>query len=259
MSGNNDFAAWMSQFPEVMALVLVAGGWVLAHFARRGVAAALDWINELSARRSSRNRPVLSSAFGKALQQLVYWGIVAASVFLALSGLGSGPLTGWIDQLWGLVVRVLAALAILAASHILGSMARSLLSGFSRKANLAALPRMAYVAIVGVGLVTALSHLGLDVTFITHIVLILIAVCFAGLALAFALGARTLVANLAAQEDLNRYKPGDYLVVEETEGTVIEINRTGLVLSTERGLARIPAAKLSETVVLLINQDSNDE
>jgi hypothetical protein len=259
MSGSTEIAGWVSQFPEVVAILLVAGGWILAHFARRGVATAVALINEHSIRWSSRNRPVLSAAFGKALQQIVYWGLVVAFIILALSSLESGPLNGWIDQLWVLTLHVLAALVILAAGHILGSMARSLLTGFSSKKNLAALPRLAYIAIVGISLVMALSHLGLDVTFITQIALILTGVCFAGMALAFALGARTLVANLAAQDELNRYKTGDRLLVENVEGTVIEINRTGLVLSTEKGLARIPAVKFAESVILLIDQDSNDE
>jgi hypothetical protein len=158
-----------------------------------------------------------------------------------------------------LASHVLIAVVILAVAHILGSLARSVLSGLSRKAGLSALPRMTYALVLGVGLITALSHLGLDVTFITQMLLIVVGVFFAGLALAFAIGARTLVANLAAQEELSHYKPGDRLVVEHIEGTVIEVNRTGLVLVTEKGTARVPAAKLAETTILSINQDSGDE
>jgi hypothetical protein len=239
-------------------MILIAGGWVLAYFARRGVAAVVLRVNTQSVRWGSRARPALSEAFGRALQQIVYWGIVLVFILLGLSHVGGNPLSAPLDRLWMLASHVLIALAILAISHILGSLARGLLNGFSRKTGLIALPRMAYGLIVGVGLVTALSHLGLNVTFITQMVLIVTGVFFAGLAFAFAGGARTLVANLAANEELNRYKPGDQLVVEDIEGTVIEIHRTGMVLTTSRGLVRIPASKFAESAILLVNQGDGD-
>lgn len=259
MSGNNDFAAWLNQFPEVVALMLVAGGWILAYFARRWVSSTVLWVNDRSTRWTTRSRPILSPTFGKALQQIVYWGIVATFIILGLSHVGSGSFAGWIDRLWALISHLLIALAILATGHILGSLARSLLGGLSNRANLAALPRLAYVVIVGVSLIMALSHMGLNVTFITQIVLVVIGVFFAGLALAFSLGARSLVANLAAQDEINRYKPGDRLVIEDVEGTVIELNRTGMVLSTTRGLVRVPASKFAETAVLLVVAETGDE
>lgn len=259
MSDSKDLTGLLGQYPEIVALALMAGGWILAYFSRRSVGAAIIWINEHSIRWSSRTRPVLSHVFGKALQQITYWGIITVFVILGLSQVGSGALSTWIDRLWALASHVLIAVLILAVAHILGSLARNLLSGLSGKVGLTALPRMAYGLVVGVGLITALSHLGLDVTFITQMLLIVVGIFFAGLALAFAIGARSLVANLAAQEELSHYKPGDRLVVEQIEGTVIEVNRTGLVLVTEQGTARVPASKLAETTILLISQDPGDE
>lgn len=259
MSGSSDIAGWLSRYPEIVALILVIGGWILAFIARRWVATAMQWINDRSTRWSNRPRSVLSPAFGKMLQGVVFWGIGAAFIILGLSVVGTGSFAEWIDRLWALTSHLLVALAILAASHIIGSLARNLLGGLSGRANLASLPRVVYGLIVAVGLFMALGHLGLNVTFVTQIVLVFSGVFFAGLALAFALGARTLVANLAAQDEMNRYKPGDRLVIEDIEGTVIELNRTGLVLSTPKGLVRIPAAKFAENAVLLVTPERNDE
>lgn len=55
-----DIAGWPGQYPEVIALILVAGGWILAYFARRWVASAVLWINERSTRWTPRSRSVLA-------------------------------------------------------------------------------------------------------------------------------------------------------------------------------------------------------
>lgn len=259
MPGRDEIAGWLSQFPGVVAFILIATGWILAYFARRWVAAFILWINDQSILKTSRTRPALSPAFGKALQQITFWGIVTAFVILGFSHIGSGPISIWIDKIWMLTSHVLIAIAILAAGHILGSLARGFLGEFSGKTGLGALPRLAYGLIAGISLVMALSHLGLDVSFISQLVLLVFGVFFTGLALAFAFGAKTLVANLTAHEELNRYKPGDRLLVDDIEGTVVEIGRTGVLLATSKGLAHIPASKFAETAVLLISQDSSDE
>jgi len=259
MSGINDLAAWINQFPEFIAVLLIAGGWILAHFARRGMTALITRINERSIHWSSRTHPVLSPPFGKFLRQFTFWIILAAFFFLAMSHLGQRSLSGWFDSLWTLSHHILIALAILAAGHILGSLTRNLVSGFSHKFNLLALPRLVYGVIFGMAAVTALGHLGLDVSFITQVILIIFGVFFAGLALAFALGSKALVANLTAQGETRQYKPGDRLMVDDIEGTVVEITRTAVVMSTPQGLVRVPASRFAEAAILLVHAEDGDE
>jgi len=238
---------WFKYLPEITAVALVVAGWILGRVARHGVVIGVPWINRLSVRWGAQPGDLLTPAFAKGLQALVFWGILITSVILGLLLMGVGEQTHRLDGLLGFTSQLLITLGILVLGHVLGTLARSLVGGFS---DGKALPLAAYTAFIMIAAVTALRHLGLDLTFITQLLLIIIAIFFAGLGLAFALGARTLVANLVAQGELQRYRPGDRLLIDGIEGTVHEIHRTGMILSTAQGLASVPAARFAEVIVI---------
>lgn len=249
---------WLVRYPEISALMILVAGVLLAFLARKGVSALSGWLNRASLNKAARADPVVSTRFNRALQLSVFWGIVVAAVIKCAVLLG-GPQAVALDVVWVFVMRLLVALGIVVVGHLLGVFARNLVGMVARHPDMAALPVLVYALIVGFALVMALAHLGLDVSLITHVTLVVVAVVFASLGLAFALGARTLVANLAAQGELARYRPGDRLRVDGTEGVVLEVDRTGMVLSTDEGLARIPAARLAESTVLVLTASADDD
>ena len=259
MSSSEILTGWLDHFPEIAALILVLAGWILARIARPAVTSAIPWINRMSRRWGAQSGVLLTPAFEQGLQALVFWGILLSSVILGLHMIGGGELTQKLDGLLVFASQLLVALGILALGHILGLLARSLVGGLSGFSEGKTLPWAAYGLIIGIATVTAFKHLGLDLTFITQILLLIITVFFAGLGLAFALGAKALVANLVAQGELQRYKPGDRLMIDGIEGTVQEIHRTGLILSTEQGLASIPAARFAESIVIEQSTESGED
>lgn len=248
----------IDQHPVIVAVLFVAVSGILALMVSKGLALVIPWINRAPNRLSAKPEPVLSQEFSRLLQLGAFWGILLAGIILGLALLGDGELSGWLDRSWAFLARLLVALGILVTGHILGSLTRLLIRGLLKGNEFAALPRIAYAAIAGVALLIALSHLGLDISFITQLVLVFVAVFLTGLALAFALGAKTLVANLSAGGELMNYKPGDRLRVDGLEDTVLEIHRTGAVLSTEEGLARVPARKFSEMTVTILRKEEDD-
>lgn len=258
MTGSEEMTGWINQFPEIMAVLFVVAAILLAFLVRKGLAAAIPRVNRASIRLGSKSESLLSPEFSRLAQLVAFWGILLASIILALSLLGNGEFSVWLERGGAFVARLLVALSIMAVGHVLGSLTRSLLGSPSRKLDFTALPGIAYAAIAGAALLMALSHLGLDISFITQMVLVFVTVFFAGLALAFALGAKTLVSNLAAGSELLNYRQGDCLRVDGVEGTIAEIHRTGIVLSTEEGLARIPAKKFSEATVIIVRKEEND-
>jgi hypothetical protein len=253
MSKTEGWASWLGNHPELLAIIVLIAGWALAVMLRQALASAMLWINKKSSRLGSNAGPLISPGLGKAIQLLTFWGILATAVVVALQLLSGGDFSQWLAALLQLATLLSVALGILLAGHMLGRLARGLLQRVSGLPNKGSLPQLAYVAIMLLAVFTALEHLGLNISFATQLVLVVIAVVLAGLALAFAGGAKTLVANLVAQGDMQHYKPGDRLVVDGIEGTVLEIRRTGMVLSTDRGLATVPAAKFAESTVLEIH------
>ena len=209
MNESSGIAAWFNQYPEFITLLIIAMGWGVAILLRRAAVSAMDRVNRLATKWGGRAEPAVSSRFTSLLQLLVFWGVLLTSVVLGISVLGEGRIADWIDKPWSLLSHFLAALAILAVGHIVGLLARRLVLSLAGKSQAPALSRLAYALIIGIAAVTAIDQLGLNLTFITQLLLVLIAVFFAGLSLAFASGARTLVANLLAQGELGRYRAGD--------------------------------------------------
>jgi small-conductance mechanosensitive channel len=255
MADTSSVGGWIGSSPELPAVLTLVAGLALALLLRKGVTALGEWANRFALRGGTRAAPAVTPVFLQALRFAVFWGVLAAAVVRSLAYFGEQG--GLVDELWSFLTRLLVALAIVAAGHVLGVLARNLATGLLRKRdhNLAALPQVVYGLILGISLVMALAHLGLDVSLITAVALIAFAAFLAAIGLAFALGARGLVANLTARQEIERYRPGDRLRVDGIEGTVLEVDRMAIVLTTAEGLARIPAARFAETTVLILKAD----
>lgn len=254
MAGTSSVGGWIGGSPELLAVLTLVAGLALALLLRKGVSTLGEWANRLALRSGSRSAHAVSPVFLQVLRFTVFWGILMAAVIRSLAYFGDQG--GLIDELWSFVTRFLVALAIVAAGHVLGVLARNLAESLLRKRerDLATLPQIAYGLTLGVAVIMALAHLGLDVSLITAVALIAFATFLGAVGLAFALGARSLVANLTARSELERYRPGDRLRVDGTEGIVLEIDRMAIVLATEEGQARIPAARFAESTVLILRK-----
>jgi len=99
---------------------------------------------------------------------------------------------------------------------------------------------------------TGLAQTAFDISFISNVMVILLAFFFGGLSLAFALGSRSLVENLLARRALDRYRVGDTVVLGDSGGRIVEILSTSIILETDRGLLTIPTARFVDSEVLLV-------
>jgi len=106
--------------------------------------------------------------------------------------------------------------------------------------------KIGYVVATSVGRPAAL-----DVDFLSTLIVVITGTLFAGAALAFSLGARTLVANLlGAQYSRKHCRIGERLKLGDIEGEVVEITQMSIVLDTGNGRAVVPAKLFQELVSL---------
>jgi len=76
-----------------------------------------------------------------------------------------------------------------------------------------------------------------------------------GIALAFGLGARTHVSNIIAANQLRQiYQAGDNVRIGETEGRVVEITVSRVIIDTEAGSVGIPAKSFDEQEITLLEK-----
>ncbi|MDE0064249.1 MAG: mechanosensitive ion channel [Gammaproteobacteria bacterium] len=230
---------------ELVGLVVLTAGVAIAFATRTVIARLTD--------RHARD----SGAFARiirALAPLAFWGVLAAAVGLSLRVLGIGQAAGLIDEALIHLPRLIIAVLVIAAGHLIGAGLREFVQ---RRAGAVRFPpRGAYWLAAGPAIIIAAQQLGIDVSFIADLALLAFGIASAALGLAFALGARQHVANLIARRELDGYRKGDRLRVDDTEGTVVELRRTGIVLATSDGLVTIPAARFAEAPVVRLAEAS---
>lgn len=246
--------------PELFALAALVGGLILARVASIGVGALLHAIDRRAARLTANEQGLIPAGLVRLSRVFVFWLLVAGSVLLALRVLDLGDVPEFLNSVLGFVPKLFIAFSIIVAGHLLGLLAAHLLSrlgdGWSAES---VAPRLLYVAIMVVAIVMGLQHVNVDISFLTRLVLILVAVVSAGLMLAFGLGARRHVANLLAWRELSRLAIGDRVRIDGVEGNIVDVYSTGLDIATEEGIASVPAARLAEHGVLRIPRRSEND
>lgn len=246
--------------PELVALATLAGGIVIARLASLGVGMLLSAIDRRAARLTTTEGGLIPPGLVRLSRVFVFWLLVGGSVLLALRVMDVVGLPELLNSVLGFMPKLFVAFSIILAGHLLGLFSAQMLSrladGWSARS---AVPRLLYLAIMAVAVVMGLQHVSVDITFVTQLVLILVATISAGLMLAFSLGARQHVANLLARRELSRLAIGDRVRIGVVEGSIVDIHSTAIDIATAEGIASVPAARLAEEGVLRMAQAPKDE
>jgi small-conductance mechanosensitive channel len=111
------------------------------------------------------------------------------------------------------------------------------------------LGRVVQVVILFTTLVIGIEQIGINVGFLTNVLLVIIGVLLAGGALAFGLGAKTLIANIIGAQYLRKHcRIGEWMRLGDVEGIIVEVTQTSIVLDTELGRTVIPAQHFQEQI-----------
>jgi small-conductance mechanosensitive channel len=121
------------------------------------------------------------------------------------------------------------------------------------------MPRLVQVLVITVAILTGLAQTAINISFITDMIVILLGFFFGGLSLAFALGSRQLVENLLARRALDRYRIGDHVRLNDTQGRIIEILGTAVVLESSEGVITVPCARFVDSEVVLVNEEQGQD
>tara|TARA_Y100001933_G_scaffold169514_1_gene167665 strand:+ start:29 stop:796 length:768 start_codon:yes stop_codon:yes gene_type:complete len=246
-------------YPELTAVVVLALGFVLGKLAEAAARQALTLADRLVARYGTRQQTLFSPLFQRVVGLFTYGTVLVIAVIIAVRLLDIEQLSAWLDGALAYAPRFVVGLFIIGIGNVVGALLRNLTAGLTGDGDADALvPRLVHASVVTVAVITGLQQLGIDISFITQLALVLLAALVGGLSLAFALGARQYVANLMAQPELTRYATGERLRVDDDEGVIVEIHRTGLVLATDEGLVSVPAARLAEQRVVRITSQPVD-
>ncbi len=236
---------------ELVAVLILVLGAIAARVASVAAGAFLGFLDRRTSRIATTDKSLVSPRLIKISRAIVFWLVIVLAISYALRVLGVGGLSAMLSAVIDFVPQLLVGLTIIVIGHIVGLVASHVVANMSDDITITSLgPRLVRGAIVVIAIVMGLQHINVDISFVTQLMLIAIAILGGGLMLAFAIGARQHVANLLARRELSRLAVGERIRVDGIDGEIVDIHSTGLDISTSEGVVSIPAARLAETHVL---------
>jgi len=245
----------LEYLPAILgAAVLLLLGWGVARLLRYVTA----HIAERTVARLARTRPMDTrvaqprsySAVPTFASRIVFWVVLLFFVLAASEVLELEVISGLLTAVTAYLPRLFAGLLILFIGLWFAEVTRAVLRRTSISAGIEQgdiLGRLGQILVLLIVFSVAAGQVGIDNTLLTILIAILFGVVLGAIALAFAFGARTTIANmLAAQTISQTYNPGDTIRIGDIEGKILRITRTSLIIESHNGLTLIPAKRFSE-------------
>lgn len=236
--------------PNILgAAAVIVVGWLIAKllraFAVRGLHALTRTLSSLR-RNAMAHRPLMEDRSIAAIGAIVYWGTILLFLTAATQVLGLGVFTEWLNSVVAYLPALLAGLLILLAGFVFSLLAKDLVTAAASSAHVAyadVLGRSVQILIFSMAVVIGIDQVGINVTFLVVIVATILGMIFGGMALAFGLGARQVVANIVATHYVRQmYQIGDSIAIDALQGRITHINSVSVVLETAQGRCHVPAA-----------------
>ena len=176
---------------------------------------------------------------------LIFWIVMLTFMGMAGEVLGLAVFGKMMTALAAFLPRLLGAALLLVLGLFLAQAARELMAGPTEREVTPPwwrqLDRGVQAVIVALTVIVALSLVGIDLKWVTWLVVILVAVAGLAIALAFGVGFQGPARDLAAGFYLRaQLKAGQRLRVGKVEGKVLQLTSLYLVLQTAHGPLTLP-------------------
>lgn len=245
----------LSRNPEILAVLIAVAGFLVANVLSRLTEQLLMRVDGYLRRRApTRLEQVDLYMVRRALRGLVYYGSLVFFLLLALQTLSITVVREWLNLLLQYVPQLILGGLIILFGYFIGVVLRNLVAGVMGVSPDHVAPRLSQLLVVTSAVLTGLGQTSIDISFISNVLVILLAFFFGGLSLAFALGSRQLVENLLARRALDRYRTGDLVRLNDVQGRIVEILGTAVVLEAEEGIVTVPTSRFVDSEVLLVTE-----
>ena len=272
-----EIAAWQDALFQVYqqiiaALPAIAGailvlviGWIVGRILAAGFLRIGSRLNRLLDRLLPENQATDRVRLGpsalRIVSRIIFWLVILVAVTVASRIAGLDAFFGWLDKTVTYLPTLFAGALIVAGGYLVSLLARDVTIAAldsARVANSAALGRMAQWATLLTAMIIGIDQIGINLSFMALVIGITLGATLGGIALAFALGSKTYVANLIAARNVRtHYRPGQQVRIGEHEGEVLSVTSTGVLLETRLGRLLLPANMFSEQPSTLVQQSQS--
>lgn len=237
------------------AVALLFAGWIVAHICRiisAKFVGSLDSLlrNSVSLDDSQPRKP--KRHYSLIISKLVFWIVILFFVALSTHLLGWNLISNSITGIGVYLPNLIAGLIAILAGFVLAKIVRKAVVSTALSTGIehaALLGRIVQLTIIFTALIIGIEQIGINVDFVTNILVVSVGMLFAGGALAFGLGAKTLIANIIGAQYLRKHcRIAEVMQIGDIEGSIVEVTQTSIVLDTDLGRTVIPAKYFQEQI-----------
>lgn len=258
---------FINNLPSIAgAVILLLVGWLIARLIRLATIKFLNLMNHFLERLlTGRTRAVVrfSSGVTRLVGGILFWITLFIFTTAALRIAGLAGIASWLERIVEYLPSIITGGLIILFGYVLSSLVKDVTLAAAHTGELAEaeiISRLAQAITFVTALIIGIDQIGIDVTFITTMLGVSTAALLTGFALAFGIGARTLVSNLIASHYMKELiEPSQKIRIGEWEGTVLAISATAVILNTPEGRLSIPAKLYQEQPVVVLTEEPDDE
>jgi small-conductance mechanosensitive channel len=249
----------INYFPQLIGTIgVLLLGWLVAHtlsLSTRKVIQGLDVIFARFTRIDGINQERIQGSYSVIISKIVFWIVMIFFLTVAANILGWDVFAGWLDSIVSYLPGLISGLIIILGGFLLSNFAKATISSAADKAGMtqsAGMARAVQIVIIFSAIIIGVEQIGLNIGFLSNVIVASIAILLAGAALAFSLGAKNMVANIIGAQYTRKYcRVGDKIKIGDIEGEIIELAQACIVIETGSGQAIIPAKFFHEQVSLI--------
>lgn len=238
------------------AISLLLIGWLIAHIMEsltKKVIIGFDLLFKKTTKFDGAKKERIKNSYATIISKVVFWIIILFFASACTNMLDLTMFSNLIDSIISYLPNLLMGILIVLGGFLLSNVGYSTFIGAASSTGIAQvelLARTVQGTIIFASAVIGVEQMGIQVSFLTNLLIVLTGVFIAGGALAFSIGAKSLVENAIGAQYLRKYlRVGDSIAVLDIKGEILDITQTSVILETDNGQVFLPAKFFHEQVI----------
>ncbi len=240
----------------ILAIMLLLLGWIVAAVVQRLVRKSILYLNRLANENlKSRFLNVDLKDSARFVSRTLFWIIMLITLLVCIHVLKLTFLSDWLGKVVAFLPNILVSVIIIFAGVIAARLSDDLIKSAAARTGLSSgkyLGKIIRYLILFISIIVAIDHVGINIRFLTNLIIIVISALMLGASLAFGLGAKTSVSNILASYYVRKsYELGSKIQIGEITGIIVKISDHAVLLETPNGNVSIPANEFNETKIII--------
>ena len=186
-----------------------------------------------------------------AISKVVFWLVLLFFIAAGANSLGLDLVSNWMGEVLLYFPKLIVGVLIMVAGYLVSNVVEVMVvsaAGSAGSKQAVWIGKITQFAVFFTAIVIGIEQFGINIHFFTQFVIVMSAILVGGFSLAFALGAKSLVANIIGAQQLCKFVAiGDEISIAGVDGVVVEISGTIVVLESHQGRITVPAKVFLES------------